>query len=635
MPEPTAPHFPPPPPDAVPAGVPEDAAASWNPIPGGPPAYPEPDFPPPQPPRRRRPRWLPLLVTALTLVLIASGLFVADQIGRTEAGRTVDRYLPADGASWSERIDSVTAAGTQSDPAVTESAIIHGSAITGATDWTLSTRLIGAANADPEVLTRGRYWRTTTTVPSRSATESQRTKVYRAEQDLALMVESSPHGAFAYYPNLIELPADAAPGRSWTSSGNAGGALSYTADFRAESAPDGCLAVTGAITYSGPNLAPVQRQLGRTWCPGRGLVAATERGTEEVTISRLDSPPGLAPPETTDQPIDWTPTEWKQHIFQAESVDPTFGTGPISGTPSGLAALTRSGVLLRGTTSAQDILGFTAATGTTWQSRWRVHPGGNILTLSAYGDAFLATTSRRTVVGYGADGARRWTLSLPEVVLAQPVRASDTEAVLVSLGGEVIKIDIATGEVRWRTTPGSDIGVSAVVAAGNVVIADRAQDLVALRVSDGTEVWRTEEVNAAVALSSSADHVQLVSDADVDSFAAADGTMAWRAGFPDSATTPTPFAGGIVLLTNAGAQALDGAGRTRWFRRGVYGLTAGGDDLVCWTPGQAEVLGADSATLTTFPIPEQTLGSTQHFLASPEGVWLLDSSWSITRYSRD
>ena len=184
--------------------------------------------------------------------------------------------------------------------------------------------------------------------------------------------------------------------------------------------------------------------------------------TEEVTISRLDSPPGLAPPDTTDQPIDWTPTEWKQHIFQAESVDPTFGTGPISGTPSGLAALTRSGVLLRGTTSAQDILGFTAATGTTWQSRWRVHPGGNILTLSAYGDAFLATTSRRTVVGYGADGARRWTLSLPEVVLAQPVRASDTEAVLVTLGGEVIKIDIATGEVRWRTTPGSDIGVSAV-----------------------------------------------------------------------------------------------------------------------------------------------------------------------------
>ena len=84
-----APNFPPPPPDAVPAGVPEDPAATWNPIPGGPPAYPEPDFPPPQPPPSSAGRgWLPLLVTGLALALIASGLFVADRIGRTEAGPT-------------------------------------------------------------------------------------------------------------------------------------------------------------------------------------------------------------------------------------------------------------------------------------------------------------------------------------------------------------------------------------------------------------------------------------------------------------------------------------------------------------------------------------------------------------------
>jgi hypothetical protein len=150
-------------------------------------------------------------------------------------------------------------------------------------------------------------------------------------------------------------------------------------------------------------------------------------------------------------------------------------------------------------------------------------------------------------------------------------------------------------------------------------------------------VWREEEVNAAVELTGSADQVLLVGDADVESFAAADGTMRWRADFPDSAAAPKPtaFAGGVVLLTSNGAMALDGAGRTRWVRRGVYGLSVGGDVLVCWAPRQAEVLGPDSATLATFPIPEQTLGSPHHFLASDEGVWLLDSSWSITRYSRD
>ena len=579
---------------------------------------------------------MPLLVTGLALALIASGLFVADRIGQTRAGPIVDRYLPPDGASWTERIDSVTATGTQSDTAITESAIINGSAITGATDWTLNTRLIGAANGDPDLLGRGRYWRTTTTVPDRSATESQRTKVYRAEQDLALMVESGPSGAFAYYPNLIELPADAAPGRSWTSNGNAGGSISYTASFRAEAAPEeGCLAVTGDITYSAPDLAAVPRQVGRTWCPGRGLVAATEQGGEQLSTSRLDLAVARAAPDTTDPPIDWTPTEWRQRVFLAESVDPTFGRGPISGTPSGLVALTRSGVLLRGTTSAQDILGFTAASSTTWQSRWRVHPGGTILSLAAFGDAFLTTTSLRTVVGYSADGARRWELSLPEVVLSQPVRASDTEAVLVTLGGEVIMIEIATGQIRWRTTPGSDIGVSAVVAGGQVVVADRARDLVALRQSDGTEVWRVAEPDAATELAVSGAHVVVVGEFDVDSYAASGGTLRWRTPFPDSASAPTPFADGVVVLTNNGAQALDGAGRTRWVRRDVYALSAGGDDLVCWATKRAEVLGPDSATLATFSIPEQTLGSTQHFLASPEGAWLLDSSWSITRYSRD
>jgi hypothetical protein len=111
--------------------------------------------------------------------------------------------------------------------------------------------------------------------------------------------------------------------------------------------------------------------------------------------------------------------------------------------------------------------------------------------------------------------------------------------------------------------------------------------------------------------------------------------MRWRAGFPDEAKAPTPFGGGVVLLTNDGARALDAAGQTRWYRRGVYGLTGGGDDLVCWAAGQAEVLGPDSVTLTTFPIPEQTIGSPHRFLASPEGAWLFDSSWAITRYSRD
>ncbi|HLL63467.1 MAG TPA: hypothetical protein VK401_10485, partial [Propionibacteriaceae bacterium] len=85
---------------------------------------------------------------------------------------------------------------------------------------------------------------------------------------------------------------------------------------------------------------------------------------------------------------------------------------------------------------------------------------------------------------------------------------------------------------------------------------------------------------------------------------------------------------------NGGARAVDGAGRTRWVRRGVYGLTAGETHLVCWGPGGLEVLDQESQTVATFPIPAQTVGNTQRFLASADGVWLFDSSWKILRWSR-
>ena len=154
------------------------------------------------------------------------------------------------------------------------------------------------------------------------------------------------------------MPHRAAAGRRRAT---AGGALSYTADFRAES--------RARRMPRGHRRHHLQRSEPRAGAASSrpDLVSGARAGRRDRAGDRggHDQPPRFparrwrrrTPPTS---PIDWTPTEWRQHIFQAESVDPTFGTGPISGTPSGLAALTRSGVLLRGTTSAQDILGFTA-----------------------------------------------------------------------------------------------------------------------------------------------------------------------------------------------------------------------------------------------------------------------------------
>jgi hypothetical protein len=165
VPAPAYADFPPPPVDAVPAG------------------FPPPGEQPEPPPVRRRPPWLPLLVPLLALSLVAGALFVTDRIGRAATGSTVTTFLPADGTSWTEQVRRSGPAGDRTDTAVTESAHIAGSAITSATDWTLATQLIGAANSDRASLDRGRFWRTTTIVPARSSAEASQTRIYRAEQD--------------------------------------------------------------------------------------------------------------------------------------------------------------------------------------------------------------------------------------------------------------------------------------------------------------------------------------------------------------------------------------------------------------------------------------------------------------------
>jgi outer membrane protein assembly factor BamB len=597
-------------------------------------AWPPPGEPLPTTAEPPRPRWLPPVTILLTLALAASALFLTDRVGQPPTSRTIDAFLPMDGAAWVERQQAKSRSVNTTDTVVTESAIITGSAVTGALTYTLATQLIGAAGSDLEVLERGRYWRTTTTVPARSATEAQHIRVYNVVADLSLMVESGPRGAFVYRPNLVELPQDVAPGRTWGSSGSAGGSVSYTSSFRAAEAADGCLAVTGNITYTATHIESIARELRRTWCPGQGLVALSEDGGgERLELSRLPDPPGPPGIETSDAPSTWAPSQWSKHSLASTSVDPTFGEGEVSGTPSALLAQTRSRVLLRGTTSGQDVVGLTRASATTWQTRWRVHPGATILTLAAFGDAFVATTSARTVVGYGADGSRRWRTDLDEVVTAPPVRASVTDLVLVTMGGEVIVLEIATGKQRWRVKPGSDVGVGPAVADGKVIVADRGGNLIALSLTTGAEEWRTES-GEVTALAGGSGQVFVVGPTDVDSFDVTDGERVWRYGVPNSASSPVALSDGVVVLTNGGAQALDSAGRTRWFRPGVYGLTAAGGHLICWGRGKAEVLDSSSTVVTTFAIPEQTLANPHRFLADADGVSLLDSSWSFTRWDR-
>ena len=158
-----------------------------------------------------------------------------------------------------------------------------------AVDFTFGSRLL--ASLDAETLTGTPFWRTTTTEIGQPASSQQLVRVYRAAGAVELVGESGPGLAHVYRPALVELPADVAPGRTWSGSGSAGAAVDYRSEFQAAAAERGCLRVTGSIAYSATSGQPgTTTAVDKTWCPAAGITAATAMtGSTTVTETALSA----------------------------------------------------------------------------------------------------------------------------------------------------------------------------------------------------------------------------------------------------------------------------------------------------------------------------------------------------------
>ena len=118
--------------------------------------------------------------------------------------------------------------------------------------------------------------------------------------------------------------------------------------------------------------------------------------------------------------------------------------------------------------------------------------GGSILTLTAFGNVIIATTSNRQVVAYSDVGIRLWQFAVDDLAQTPPVRAGDQEAVLVDLAGVMRSFDLATGALLWRHDVGSDVNVAPAVGSGVVVIMDRGGTTTAFDVATGKRRWYVE-----------------------------------------------------------------------------------------------------------------------------------------------
>jgi outer membrane protein assembly factor BamB len=586
-----------------------------------------PTWPAPEAPQRSW--WRPLIIFGLVAALVAGAAFVASSVGVAARATAATRYLPSDGAVSYERTDTTRELKTKIGLAVTESARLSGVAGLLSTDSTFATKMLDEAYADRNTI---QILRTTTTAINDPAASAQTIRFYRVNTGVELIGVSTPSEGYVYSPALVLLPADVRVGSQWSSAGSASDTLDYRSELHAEAGSTGCLNVMGEVRYLSK-----EGQLGRvvtvgqTWCQREGVVAESQSFADVRTVTSRIDPPEPTIPTTSNSPIRWSaPQRWTTRSMTTISINPTFGQGPMVGSPSAVAApvRTESGLVIRATLGPGDLVATTPKTLTEWTAIWRAHPGGTVLSLSAFGNVIIATTSNRQMVAYSDVGVRLWQLSLDDLAPTPPVRMSVDEAVLVDLGGEMRGFDLATGTVLWQHNIGSDVNVPPVAGAGLVVIMDRGGTTTAFEAGDGQHRWDREMQGAAGTILG--DSVVVIQDQTAHALWTTTGTHRWVRSIFGTLTDTATFAGQVVVATKSQSVILSGEGVVQQRLGPVLTLTPTQDHLVVWGPTEARVIARDGTVISRWELPALTL-SQQERPALPliQGVLLFNNDWTF------
>ncbi|HEY0240123.1 MAG TPA: PQQ-binding-like beta-propeller repeat protein [Friedmanniella sp.] len=570
-----------------------------------------------------RPWWVPLVVLLCLGLLVGTGTWLARRA--PEPRTPALTYVPADGDALWQRVDVTRESVSTTTTQVTESARFTGVDGLISADSFLTTRVLHQDyDADPA---GARLWRTSTTSVDEVGIPSETTRYYRVRGSVELAGERAPDGTVtAYEPALVELPADVGPGTTWSGAGSAGATQDYASTFRAAPGRDGCLEVTGELELRARGVADPGRRtiLQRTWCPGRGLVRTSESGGDLLTVATPVAAPAPGPRSTSPGTVGWTdPRDWKPRTWDTVTVDPTGETRAMYGSAatSLRPVLTASGLVVRGLHPPDDLVATTPKTTEAWTPVWSVHPGGVVLSLTAYGSVVLVTTSERKLLAYSDAGMRLWQATLPEIAPRAPVQVSDDDAVLVDLSGRVLRFGIADGAVRWTRNVAADVNRAPAVGAGLVVVADRGGSVTALDADTGAALWSRSFESTAVAVVG--ERVLVTEDQNLAGLDPGAGTTRFLTHFDGQLTELTGFDGHPLLASKAATLLLDEDGRVASRLPGYLAVDPTTTHLVGWTANRLDVLGADGRLVATWPTRSTSLvSSARPGLPTPQGVYL-------------
>jgi outer membrane protein assembly factor BamB len=586
----------------------------------------------PQPPAEHRRGWLPLLVVIMVTVLVAGGLLAAERAGAPGGPTAATQYLPGDGAVTYQRRDTTIGSTTTSSQHVQESARQGGALVLAGLDYTLGLAVGRVVGFDD--LAHQTFWRTTSTMIGNLGPSQQDVRIYRVDGDVALLADSGQGGADVYSPALVELPAQVTAGDRWSGEGKVG-ARRYRSDFQAAEAEPGCLRVSGTLVESTSTGQPItSRELVTTWCRGRGQVLEQSTRGQVVTTTMSVARPAADPTlRTVDESWTWSdPATWRRRDFDLLSSDASLGTGIMTGAASGVApVLTASGLVFR-VTNADDVVATTPKTADRWVSLWRMHPGGTIVSMAAFGDVVVVSTSLRELVGYSDAGVRLWAVDLDDIAWWAPTRVAERQVAVGDAAGAIRVVDLLSGEVGWRQQVGGQLSAPLAAGSDTVVALDAGGSTTAFEADTGRQRWSLDVPGTKVAVLGGI--VAVRNQATLEGIDLVTGRHRWLLSLTGTLDALQPFGDRLIASTQLGTREIDEDGRVRLRLPPYERVSVVGDVAVGWGVTQAEFRDRDGTLLATIDTPDgslaRALGPT---LCYRQGVMLFGQGWTFTSWS--
>ncbi len=239
------------------------------------------------------------------------------------------------------------------------------------------------------------------------------------------------------------------------------------------------------------------------------LGAGAVFGNEAGRVVRLGPGGALLWTAELAHEVHLTPVVVGDTVVAATTGTELVGLDAVTGARRWRTELPRTGTALTGLGSRVHLLSddgelfaLEARTGVlVWRTAW-----GNPLGLRAPGQGRLAVvaanpdrlllTGPAAVVAVGLDGSRRWRTAVHE---ATGLLVEEGLVWTVDQGGEVLALDLETGEVRWQRALGAPAASTPAFALERLWVGLRNQTLVGLRPKDEGPLWSVQLPGPALA----------------------------------------------------------------------------------------------------------------------------------------